>query len=50
MDSGSRLLVMGISSSGKTTIGRLLAARLGWRHTEATLFGAKRGFIIEEEE
>jgi len=28
------LVVMGVSGSGKTTIGRLLAARLGWRFIE----------------
>ena len=28
------LVIMGVSGSGKTTIGRLLAARLGWHYQE----------------
>jgi gluconokinase len=32
------LLVMGVSGSGKTTVGSLLAARLGWDYAEADAF------------
>jgi len=32
------LLVMGVSGSGKTTIGSLLAAQLGWAYAEADSF------------
>src|SRR5258708_6679755 len=32
------LLVMGVSGSGKTTIGSLLAGRLGWDYAEADSF------------
>ena len=32
------LVLMGVSGSGKTTIGRLLAARLGWQYAEADDF------------
>ena len=28
------LVVMGVSGSGKTTVGKLLAERLGWRYQE----------------
>lgn len=31
----ARLLVMGVSGSGKTTVGRLLATRLTWRYVDA---------------
>ncbi|HVO18461.1 MAG TPA: gluconokinase, GntK/IdnK-type [Anaeromyxobacter sp.] len=34
----SILLVMGVSGSGKTTVGSLLAGRLGWRYAEADDF------------
>ena len=29
------VLIMGVAGSGKTTVGRLLAARLGWRFVDA---------------
>lgn len=32
------ILVMGVSGSGKTTVGNLLAQRLGWRYAEADDF------------
>jgi len=32
------LLVMGVSGSGKTTIGAMLAGRLGWKYAEADDF------------
>lgn len=32
------LLVMGVSGSGKTTVGSLLAGRLGWTYAEADTF------------
>lgn len=32
------LVVMGVSGSGKTTIGEVLAARLGWRYEDADTF------------
>ena len=32
------LVVMGVSGSGKTTVGSLLAGRLGWRYAEADDF------------
>ena len=34
----SVLVVMGVSGSGKTTVGSLLAGRLGWRYAEADDF------------
>lgn len=37
--SGARcVLLMGVSGSGKTTVGRLLAAKLGWRFLDADDF------------
>jgi gluconokinase len=36
--SPSILVVMGVSGSGKTTIGSLLATRLGWKYAEADDF------------
>ncbi len=32
------LIVMGVSGSGKTTIGERLAARIGWRYEDADIF------------
>ncbi len=32
------LIVMGVSGSGKTTIGEMLAARIGWRYEDADTF------------
>jgi carbohydrate kinase (thermoresistant glucokinase family) len=32
------LILMGVSGSGKTTIGELLAARIGWRYEDADTF------------
>src|SRR5438034_10516304 len=32
------MLVMGVAGSGKTTVGRLLAARLGWAFADADDF------------
>jgi carbohydrate kinase (thermoresistant glucokinase family) len=32
------LIVMGVSGSGKTTIGERLAARIGWRYEDADFF------------
>lgn len=32
------LIVMGVSGSGKTTIGEQLAARIGWRYEDADIF------------
>jgi len=32
------LIVMGVSGSGKTTIGERLAARIGWRYEDADTF------------
>ena len=32
------VLVMGVSGSGKTTVGSALAARLGWTYAEADSF------------
>jgi gluconokinase len=32
------LLIMGVSGSGKTTVGSLLAGRLGWAYAEADAF------------
>jgi len=32
------LVVMGVSGSGKTTVGSLVAGRLGWRYAEADAF------------
>ena len=32
------LVVMGVSGSGKSTIGEVLAARLGWRYEDADKF------------
>ena len=34
------LIVAGVSGSGKTTVGELLAARLGWRFADADAFHA----------
>jgi gluconokinase len=34
----SIILVMGVSGSGKTTVGAMLAGRLGWRYAEADSF------------
>ena len=36
--SPSLILLMGVAGSGKTTLGRLLAARLGWTYHEADDF------------
>ena len=36
--SPSLILLMGVAGSGKTTLGRLLAARLGWTYYEADDF------------
>jgi len=36
------LLITGVSGSGKTTIGSLLAARLGWTYAEADAFHPQR--------
>ena len=38
MKRGSLLVVMGVSGSGKTTVGSLLAGRLGWAYAEADGF------------
>ena len=38
MDKPSVIVVMGVSGSGKTTIAKLLAERLGWRFAEADDF------------
>jgi gluconokinase len=38
MSEPSLLVVMGVSGSGKTTVGSLLAGRLGWRYAEADDF------------
>jgi gluconokinase len=38
MHGRSVLVVMGVSGSGKTTIGSLLAGRLGWQYAEADDF------------
>jgi gluconokinase len=35
------LIVMGVSGSGKTTIGEQLAARIGWRYEDADTFHPK---------
>ncbi|MQY06752.1 gluconokinase [Actinomadura macrotermitis] len=37
-DEATVVLVMGVSGSGKTTVGRLLAERLGWAYAEADEF------------
>jgi gluconokinase len=34
----SIILVMGVSGSGKTTVGAMLAGRLGWKYAEADSF------------
>jgi carbohydrate kinase (thermoresistant glucokinase family) len=34
----SALIVMGVSGSGKTTVGERLASRLGWRYADADQF------------
>jgi gluconokinase len=36
--SPSALIVMGVSGSGKTTVGEQLASRLGWRYADADEF------------
>ena len=36
------LIVMGVSGSGKTTIGERLAARIGWRYEDADAFHPAR--------
>ncbi len=36
--SPSALIVMGVSGSGKTTVGERLASRLGWRYADADQF------------
>jgi gluconokinase len=41
MNGGSVLTVMGVSGSGKTTVGTLLASRLGWAYAEADAFHAE---------
>ena len=38
MGSHSIILVMGVSGSGKTTVGAMLAGRLGWPYAEADAF------------
>lgn len=38
MNGGSVLTVMGVSGSGKTTVGSLLASRLGWAYADADEF------------
>jgi carbohydrate kinase (thermoresistant glucokinase family) len=38
MQTGLILVVMGVSGSGKTTVGSLLAGRLGWQYAEADDF------------
>lgn len=36
------VIVMGVSGSGKTTVGRILAGRLGWSFAEADDFHPRR--------
>jgi len=51
------VIVMGVSGSGKTTIGRLLAAAVGWRfvdadtlHSQANIARMHRGEALTDEE
>ncbi|MGC8462196.1 MAG: shikimate kinase [Acidimicrobiales bacterium] len=47
--SGNRLFLVGMMGSGKTTVGRLVATALGWRHCDSdAMVEARTGHTVAE--